>query len=392
MLHGFDEAHRVITKTLPVKMTPRQVWEQAERVGRDLVNRRDEEERKMLEGRPPKPPANPPDLLVCSPPVGRNRRRSGRSGDGGRIQDRSRPPGDRWCEYKAAVVYRVERETGAREGARPDPEPAPHWRYAAGKDGFARVESGEKTYSDPEPETKTFTASTEGVERFPLHVELEARRRGLMEARTVCFVGDGGEFVWRTAREVCEARALRGKRVFEVLDIIHAGEHLVDAAKAAFGCTEEGAEWLDARLGELWGGDADDLVEALEAKAEELGPRPGPEGSATRVAWNARDYFDTHRDRIRYDTFRRHGLPLTSCHVESAIKQANRRVKGSEKQWDLDHAEEMLALRCFALSQDGRWDEHFDALRRGEVEVPTPGRVRTARDRTESAPRHERAA
>ena len=44
MLHGFDEAHEVITKTLPVKMTRRQVWEQAERVGRDLVNRREDEE------------------------------------------------------------------------------------------------------------------------------------------------------------------------------------------------------------------------------------------------------------------------------------------------------------------------------------------------------------
>jgi hypothetical protein len=36
----------------------------------------------------------------------------------------------------------------------------------------------------------------------------------------------------------------------------------------------------------------------------------------------------------------------------------------------------MLALRCSALSEDGRWDDHFDALRRGEIEIPTPGRVR----------------
>ncbi len=164
MLHGFDEAHKVITKALPVNMTPRQVWEQAERVGRDLVNRRDEEVKAMNEGRPPKPPANAPDVLVISP-------------DGGRIQDRLRPVGDRWREYKAAVVYRVERDEAAREGTRPDPQPTPHWRYCAGNDGFARVKSGEKTYHDPRPETKTFTASTETVERFPLQVELEAKRR-----------------------------------------------------------------------------------------------------------------------------------------------------------------------------------------------------------------------
>ena len=212
-------------------------------------------------------------------------------------------------------------------------------------------------------------------------VELEAKRRGLMEADTVAVVGDGGDFVWRTAREVCAGRRARGKRVFEVLDIIHAGEHLTEAARAAFGTTEDGAAWL-----------------------------------------NARNYFDTHRDRIRYDTFRRHGLPLASCNIESGLpvrqdrparradrtsgNQANRRVhegqlrrrgshrswKGSEKQWLLSNAEAMLALRCLALSQDGRWNGHFDALRRGPIEVSTPGRVRAARDRTESASRHEQAA
>jgi hypothetical protein len=215
------------------------------------------------------------------------------------------------------VVYRATREDAAREGARPDPQPEsrpesrpePHWRYRAGNDGFERVEAGKKLYSDPEPETKTFTASTETVERFPLHVELEAKRRGLMEAHTVVVVGDGGDFVWRTAREATADRRARGGRVFEVLDIIHAGEHLCEAARAAFGVTKEGASWLNARLGELWRGDAGELIAALEKKAAELGPRPGPEKSAARVLWNARDCFETHRERIRYDVFRRHGPP-----------------------------------------------------------------------------------
>lgn len=346
----------------------RQVWEQALRVGSDLGQRREEEVNRMLRGEGPKPPANPPDLLVTSP-------------DGGRIQDRSRPAGDRWCEYKAAVVYRATREDAAREGARLDPQGEPHWRYRAGKDGFERVESRRKLYSDPEPEVKSFTASTETVERFPLTVELEAKRRGMLEAHTVCFVGDGGDFVWRTAREAAADRRASGKRVFEVLDIVHAGEHLSGAAKAAFGCTDEGAAWLNGRNAELWAGDAEELIAALEEKAEELGPRPGPEKSPARILWNACDYFDEHRQRIRYDVFRRHGLPLTSAHVESGIKQTNQRVKGSEKQWLLENAEAMLALRCLALSEDGRWDGYFDRLRRGEIVIPTGRRKlpRTAR-------------
>jgi hypothetical protein len=68
-------------------------------------------------------------------------------------------------------------------------------------------------------------------------------------------------------------------------------------------------------------------------------------------------------------------LPLTSAHIESAIKQTNRRVKGSEKQWLLLHAEEMLALRCLALSEDDRWRKYFDALRQGTIVIPTLGHL-----------------
>jgi hypothetical protein len=373
---GFPGAKKVLGTMLPVKMTLRQIWEQALRIGADLVVRREEDVQRMLNGVMPVPPQNAPDLLVISP-------------DGGRLQDRLRAIGERWCEYKAVVLYRVTRPEEAREGARGDPQRLPHWRYVMSRGkaggGYRPVKNEKaKRYADPEPETKTFTATTKTVERFPLYVELEARRRGLMEAHTVAVVGDGGDFIWRTAREVCETRVKAGKHVFEILDIIHAGTHLINAAKAAYGATKEGATWVSERFGELWRGERDALVAALETHAARLGPRPAC-GSIDQdnvppvvTAWRARDYFEEHRERIRYDVFRRYGLPLTSPHIESAIKQTNHRVKGSEKQWLLEHAEEMLQLRCLALSQDDRWPRHFGALRAGESVLPTHGRVRHA--------------
>ena len=89
-----------------------------------------------------------------------------------------------------------------------------------------------------------------------------------------------------------------------------------------------------------------------------------------------------NRERIRYDVFRKHGLPLTSAHIESGIKQTNRRVKGSEKQWLLLHAEEILALRCLALSEDDRWRQYFDSLRQGAIVIPTLGRFNAEQDST----------
>ena len=393
MLSGFPAAQKTLLKDLPERLTLRRVWEQAERVGADLVRRRNAGVNDMLQGRLPKPGANPPDCLVISP-------------DGARLQNRDLPAGSRWCEYKAAVIYRVTRPEDAKDGTRPDPQPKPHWRFRTtlGR----RQGSGKKTYRDPEPETKTYVASTEKIDRFPLYVEFEAKRRGLMEAGLVAVVGDGGSMVWRTGREACEDRLARGRPVVEILDLIHANSHLVAAAKAAFGSSSrEGVRWLNSRLGELWAGKAEKLTAALEKKAKELGPCParcrapaepdasGPERKDPTkardgepledgeddlppevVLWRCRDYFETNRERVRYDRFRKLGLPLTSSHIESGLKQTNARVKGSEKAWRLVHAEEMLALRCQALSEDGRWDGYFDRLRRGDIEVPTRGRMK----------------
>ena len=235
-------------------------------------------------------------------------------------------------------MYRATREVDARTGLRPDPQERPHWRYTP---SCGRVGSGEKTYSDPAPDVKTFTATTESIERFPEQVELEARRRGIMEAHTVAVIGDGGDLVRRTAKEVCAHRRARGRRVFEILDIIHASGHLVDAAKAAFEPTPERAEWLNARAAELWAGDAEELVRAIEARAAELGARPErrkPGGAAgnpdepdpAKVLCNARDYFHEHRERIRYDVFRRRGLPTSSSHIESGIPVRQDRPGGPD--------------------------------------------------------------
>ena len=50
--------------------------------------------------------------------------------------------------------------------------------------------------------------------------------------------------------------------------------------------------------------------------------------------------------------------------------------KGTEKSWLLPHAEEMLALRCLALSKDGRWRKYWDAVRSERIEIPTRGRIK----------------
>ena len=61
---------------------------------------------------------------------------------------------------------------------------------------------------------------------------------------------------------------------------------------------------------------------------------------------------------MNYPQYRRQGLPLTSSHIESTIKQINRRIKGSEKFWRRDTGDAVLQLRADSLS-DSRPMESF---------------------------------
>ena len=54
-----------------------------------------------------------------------------------------------------------------------------------------------------------------------------------------------------------------------------------------------------------------------------------------------------------YDEYRRQGLPTTSAWMESAVKEMNYRVKGTEMFWNNpDGAEAILQIRAAALSDD----------------------------------------
>ena len=81
--------------------------------------------------------------------------------------------------------------------------------------------------------------------------------------------------------------------------------------------------------------------------------------------------------RLNYPAYRREGLPLTSSHIESAIKQINARVKGTEKFWRHDHANAVLQLRADSLSDSQslkkfwiRWRANLTGANRYRTTAP----------------------
>ena len=53
-----------------------------------------------------------------------------------------------------------------------------------------------------------------------------------------------------------------------------------------------------------------------------------------RFSADAVGYFQNNVSRMNYPAYRQQGLPTTSAHMESFVKEMNARVKGTEKFWN----------------------------------------------------------
>jgi hypothetical protein len=62
---------------------------------------------------------------------------------------------------------------------------------------------------------------------------------------------------------------------------------------------------------------------------------------------------------MHHQEYRAQGWPIDSGGVEAAVKQVNKRVKGSEQFWQPPGLEATLALRALWLSSDGRWHRYW---------------------------------
>jgi hypothetical protein len=82
------------------------------------------------------------------------------------------------------------------------------------------------------------------------------------------------------------------------------------------------------------------------------------ETSPRSVVSKTLGYLINNQDKMKYDEYRKEGLPIVSSLMESMVKQIGRRVKGTEKFWGEEGAEAILQLRADYLS-DGEVMERF---------------------------------
>ena len=157
----------------------------------------------------------------------------------------------------------------------------------------------------------TYVGAIEPAEAFGRRMYAEAVRRGVPRAAQGIVLGDGAPWIWGIAEEHFPG-------AIQIVDLYHAREHLADLGKLLYGPGSAASKsWTAARREELDAGDVEGVVAAMG--------RLRPRGAEIQKAVHqARGYFGTNAERMRYARFRSQGL-----FVGSGVVEAGKRSWGS---------------------------------------------------------------
>lgn len=378
---SYERASQMLAVLADIRMSGMQVARLTEEIGSELAAARDEQAERHRRRELPSEATTPVPIACIEV-------------DGGRLQTRA-PEAPRgvyepaWKESKVACLWRME---GATFSEDPHPEPPRCFRDPEHVQRLVReiknVSSPHADRPEPDPQTarsrkrsrsvktalerpwppkrvyRTAVATLRDVHEFGELVAAEAQRRGFYDAGRQVFLGDGDHKNWIIHKT-------HFPHFTAVTDFVHVTAYLYQAAGAVTNSFAAQWEQYETWLVDCWQGRVAVVLEGLhewrrrlgepasgvgEPQAEEGGDDSDPRVIVAKVI----TYLRNNAARMHYPVYRRQGLPITSCLVESLIKQFNQRVKGSEKFWCRpDNAEAILQVRAALLSDDNRLAEHL---------------------------------
>jgi len=194
-----------------------------------------------------------------------------------------------------------------------------------------------KRWSGGDPLVQTIVATRQGYDHLGLALAAEAFARGFNKANVKAFMGDGLKVNW-------SLWATHFSHYTPIVDIMHALAYVYGGAIASRGRIEDGWQLYVQWLEWTWSGDVDRVITAMNGQA--AGQKEVPEDLRRAIT-----YLSNNASRMQYARYRRDGLPVTTSPVESAQKQINERIKGTEKFWRDDSLEPLLQLKADDLSE-----------------------------------------
>ena len=359
---AYHLASKALDKIGDISITGRHIGNLAEGIGEELANERDARTAAHFAQPLPRVPTEPGTPIPLATV----------SVDGGRMQTRADggPNGvqqPHWRETKNALFMRM---TGVAFEVDPHPELPECFRDRgymkkllaglADEGDFDPEAAQETSKSDlrswrPERLFRTCLSSLCDSNSFGRMMEAEADSRGFFSAAKQAFVGDGLQYNWTIQQR-------HFPTFTPILDFPHAIERVYDTARALHGNGDRAWELYVYWITECWQGRTANVLQDMEREQSQRGepPKDCEDKDPRKVLSETITYLRNNQSRMDYPRYRREGLPLTSAHMESLVKEIGYRVKGTEKFWnDGQSAESILQIRAAALCDDDHLEQHL---------------------------------
>jgi hypothetical protein len=362
-LPSFELAAKTLRLLADLSISGRHVGRLTEAIGAELVAKREEQAEAHRTRQLPVQVPNSPSVVAIEVDGGRYQRRAEGQGCGARDPQ--------WREDKVACLVTLASET---RDADPQPEPPECFLdrkrvgrltqcSIAGELEISGESAGPTLIPQPDPIdwqperlVRTCVATTRDSTEFGYLVAAEARARNFEVASRCVFVGDGQAYNW-----AIQKRWFAG--YVAVVDFIHVLGYVWQAASATGTDEQESWDTYVRWLRWCWQGRVAEVLVELDGHQQRIGVAPDDaEATDPRVVVSrVRGYLGNNVERMKYPEYRKAGLPVTSSWVESLIKEINYRVKGTEKFWNEQGAESVLAIRAAVLCDDERLAKHLAA-------------------------------
>lgn len=162
--------------------------------------------------------------------------------------------------------------------------------------------------------------------------------RNAQLAHELIILGDGAEWIWNLVAE-------HFPKAIQILDWFHASEYLMPVAQAAFPTDLKQSTWVAQMKQLMWDGHIEAVIAAIDQLALICSQ------DILRITAN---YFESHKERMRYAHFRSQGYQIGSGTIESAAKQIGMmRMKVPGAIWNETNARIVAKARAAYLSD--RW-------------------------------------
>lgn len=204
---------------------------------------------------------------------------------------------------------------------------------------------------------RTCVATLRDVYGFGPLVAAEAQRRGFYAAARQVFLGDGDHKNWTVHK-------LHFPYFTAVTDFVHVVSYLYEAAATVTSSWAAHWEQYTVWMKACWQGRVANVLTELREWQTRLGlpEKETPDHDPRQILTRTLTYLQNNAERMNYADYRQQGLPITSCLVESLIKELNDRMKGTEQFWnrpDAPQGEAMLQVVASHLSDGNPLQNHI---------------------------------